>query len=81
MPKTTTSVRYAMADTGQADRNQISRLRTELSCVPLISYTLADMTRMTNSPVSIRNKSTDLGDFGAKPENLHTGSVLCAEED
>ena len=34
-----------------------------------------------NSPVSKRKKSTDLGDFGAKPENLHTGSVFCAEED
>ena len=34
-----------------------------------------------NSPVSKRNKSSDLGDFGAKPQNLHTGSVFCAEED
>ena len=34
-----------------------------------------------HSPVSKRNKSTDLGDFGAKPANLHTGSVFCAEED
>ena len=34
-----------------------------------------------SSPVSKRNKSTDLGDFGAKPKNLHTGSVFCAEED
>ena len=34
-----------------------------------------------DSPVSKRDKSSDLGDFGAKPENLHTGSVFCAEED
>ena len=33
------------------------------------------------SPVSKRNIRVDLGDFGAKRENLHTGSVFHAEED
>ena len=60
-----------------------SRMRDDLIEVHTLvnSSFIRDQLCVPVSPVSKRNKSTDLGDFGAKPENLHTGSVFCAEED